>query len=361
MGEGVLAVVVEDSVRIGVDRVAAAAGVRVVHVAEPSSAKVWAAARTVLVDLAGVRRCTDLGLPRRSRVFVVTSVPPDAADWPMLIAVGAHAVLVLPSQEADLVAVLSDAGETGAGVGRRGPVVAVIGARGGAGATVFAAALAQCAEAALLVDVDPWGGGVDLVMGTEAEPGLRWPDLALQGGRVGWDALNAALPSTRGVAVLSAGRGGRGTGGGTGGGIEARALDAVVNAGSRAGVTVVCDLPRRPGRATETAVAAADLVVVVTPAELRACASAPAVGEWVSEVNANVGLIVRGPAPGGLTAAEVARTVGYPLVASMRAQPDVTGALERSGLRLRRRSPLAGAAKRVLAVLHGAPAEAGVA
>lgn len=335
---------------------AAAAGVRVVHVAEPSSAKVWVAARTVLVDLAGVRRCADLGLPRRSRVFVVTSVPPEAADWPILIGVGAHAVLTLPSQEAELVAVLSDAGDTGEGVGRRGPVVAVIGARGGAGATVFAAALAQCAESALLVDVDPWGGGVDLVMGTEAEPGLRWPDLALQGGRVGWDALAAALPSARGVAVLSSGRGGHRTGGG----IEAPALDAVVNAGSRAGVTVVCDLPRRPGRATETAVAAADLVVVVTPAELRACACAPAVGDWVSEVNANVGLIVRGPAPGGLTAAEVARTVGYPLVASMRAQPDVTGALERTGLRLRRRSPLANAAKRVLAVLHGAPAEAGV-
>jgi hypothetical protein len=36
----------------------------------------------------------------------------------------------------------------------------------------------------------------------------------------------------------------------------------------------------------------------------------------------------------------------------MRSQPGVADDLERGGLRLRRRSPLAAAARRVLAVLH---------
>lgn len=329
------------------DRVAAAAGVRIVHVAEPSSAKVWVAAHTVLVDPPGARRCAELGLPRRGRLFVVASDTPDASEWPVLIGVGAHAVLVLPSQEDDLMTVLS--ADAGPSAERRGPIVAVVGARGGAGASVFAAALAQCADSAFLVDVDPWGGGVDLVMGTESEQGLRWPDLALRGGRVAWDALHAALPSRQGVAVLSAGR--------DGAELEGPAVDAVVTAGSAAGVTVVCDLARRPARATETAATTADLVALVTPAEVRACASAAAVGAWLTEVNANVGVVVRGPAPGGLTAAEVAGSIGLPLITSMRAQPDVSGALERTGLRVRRRSPLAGAARRVLAVLHRAPAE----
>jgi hypothetical protein len=40
------------------------------------------------------------------------------------------------------------------------------------------------------------------------------------------------------------------------------------------------------------------------------------------------------------------------LLAAMRPQPGVADALERGGLRLRSRSPLAGAARRVLAVLH---------
>ena len=84
-------------------------------------------------------------------------------------------------------------------------MLAVIGGRGGAGASVFATALAHAAPRALLVDVDPWGGGIDLALGSERDAGLRWPDLAAGGGRVGYPALRAALPSRHGVAVLSAG------------------------------------------------------------------------------------------------------------------------------------------------------------
>jgi hypothetical protein len=153
--------------------------------------------------------------------------------------------------------------------------------------------------------------------------------------------------------VLSVGR--------TGGAVDAAALDAVVSAGNRGGVTVVCDLPRQPTPAAETALAAADLVVLITTADVRSCASAPAVADWIAEVNANIGLVVRGPAPGGLTAAEVAHAIGRPLLASMRPQPGVAGALERAGLRVRRRSPLGVAARRVLSVLHRVPVEAGAA
>ena len=56
---------------------------------------------------------------------------------------------------------------------------------------------------ALLVDVDPWGGGIDLVLGSEDEPGLRWPDLALQGGRLS-TAVREALPRTAGSACCRA-------------------------------------------------------------------------------------------------------------------------------------------------------------
>ena len=102
-------------------------------------------------------------------------------------------MLTLPDQERDLVAELSDAAESSREDGRRGAVVAVIGGRGGAGASVFATALAHAAADALLVDVDPWGGGIDLVLGSEAQSGLRWPDLALQGGRLNYAALREAL------------------------------------------------------------------------------------------------------------------------------------------------------------------------
>jgi secretion/DNA translocation related CpaE-like protein len=352
-GNGVLALVVDEALRRDADRVAAAAGVRIVHVPEPSSPKAWAAASAVLLDREGASRCATLAMTRRARVFVIGREQPSAAEWPIMIAVGAQRILTLPAEEADLVAILADAAEAGRGVQRRGAIVAVVGARGGAGASVFAAAIAHSATDPLLVDVDPWGGGLDLMLGSEDSPGLRWPELALQSGRVGWTALRAALPVHHGIAVLSAGR--------AGGRVDAAALDAVVDAGSRGGATVVCDLPRRDTPAVETALASADLVVLVASADVRSCASAASIGGWLVAANANVGLVVRGPAPGGLTAADVARAAGLPLLAAMRAQPGLASALEHAGLKPRRRSPLGNAARRVLGVLHQLPTQSSAA
>ena len=49
------------------------------------------------------------------------------------------------------------------------------------------------------------------------------------------------------------------------------------------------------------------------------------------------------------------KNAGLPLLAAMRPQSDVAVVLERGGLRLRRRSPLAAAARRVLTVVHQHP------
>jgi secretion/DNA translocation related CpaE-like protein len=349
---GVLALIADVDVRNAVDRVGAAVGVRVVHASEPSSRRVWESASAVILDVETACRCVQLGLPRRSRVFLVGPGEPRSAQWEAAVAIGVQRVLVLPDQEADLVADLSDAVESRLAE-RHGAVVAVIGGRGGAGASVFATALAFAAPTALLVDVDPWGGGVDLALGGESEAGLRWPDLALQGGRLDYAALREALPSRDGVTVLSAGR--------AASEVDAVALGAVVDAGRRGGTTVICDLPRRTTAAVEAALDAADLVVLLAPADLRSCAATAATGHWLAATNPNVGLVVRGPSPGGLRSADVAQIVGLPTLATMRAQPGVATMLEHGGLRLRRRSPLASAARRVLTVLHNQPGDVGVA
>jgi secretion/DNA translocation related CpaE-like protein len=349
---GVLAMVADADVRSAVDRVGAAVGVRVVHAAQPSSRRVWESASAVILDVETACRCVEIGLPRRTRVFLVGSGEPHSAQWEAAIAIGVQRVLVLPDQEADLVADLSNAVDSRRAE-RHGAVLAVIGGRGGAGASVFATALAFAAPTALLVDVDPWGGGLDLALGGESEAGLRWPDLALQGGRLDYAALRDALPTRDGVTVLSAGR--------AASEVDDVALGAVVDAGRRSGTTVVCDLPRRTTAAVEAALDAADLVVLLAPADLRSCAAATATGQWLSASNPNVGLVVRGPSPGGLRSADVARIVGLPMLATMRAQPGVTTMLEHGGLRLRRRSPLASAARRVLQVLHAQPGDVGLA
>lgn len=351
---GLLALVADPALRADVDRIAAAAGVRVVHAGEPSGAKTWAAASAVVLDATGVAACAGQDLPRRAGVYLVvgTGAAPDAGVWRDAIAVGVQRVVELPSGDAAFVADLSATATAEPGAG--GPVVAVLGGRGGAGASVFAAALALTAPGpALLVDADPWSGGLDLVLGCEAVDGVRWPDLTLQGGRVSYPALRDALPSRQGVAVLSAGRAARD--------VDARALATVLDAGSRGGATVVCDVPRQPTAVVRTAIEAADLVVVVTCADVRSAAATAALGGWLGSENANVGVVVRGPAPGGLRAVDVAALAALPLLASMRPQPQLAQLLERGGLTMRARSPLAHAAHRVHALLHGKPADASVA
>lgn len=350
---GILSLVVDAALRRDVDRAAAAAGVRVVHADEPSNRKVWTAASAVVLDVEGARRCDRLALPRRGRIVVIGHAEPGPDDWHLAISVGAQRVLVLPGQEADLLSELSDAAESVRDADRRGAVLAVIGGRGGAGASVFATALAHLAAQALLVDVDPWGGGIDLALGSERDTGLRWPDLALGGGRVAYPALCAALPSRHGIAVLSTGP--------AGGEIDAVALAAVIDGGCRGGATVICDLPRRATPAVDAALDAADLVVLVTPADVRSCAAAGAMGQWLAATNPNVGLVIRGPAPGGLRSADVARITGLPLLAAMRSQPGIAGELEHGGLKPRRRSPLTTAARRVLGVLQPATVDRQVA
>ncbi|WP_216864439.1 septum site-determining protein Ssd [Mycolicibacterium goodii] len=342
----VLAILGDPLLRAEVARVAAAAGADLVEVPMPSGRKAWLSASAVLLDAAAAQRCVERGLPRRDRVLVVGCHEPEPADWQAAMAVGARHVVTLPRQDTDLVAVLSEAVVDDA-CGSRGPAVAVVGAKGGAGASVFAAALALSAPAALLIDTDPWSGGIDLVVGTEDAPGLRWADLALRGGRLGYAALRDALPRRGEVSVLSGGR--------TGVDIAAAALHAVMDAASRGGATVVCDVPRRSTDAAEAALEAADLVVVMAAADVRSCAAATAAKPWITACNPNIGLVVRGPAPGGLRAAEVADIVDLPLLASMRPQPGLDEALERGGLRPTRRSPLTTAARRVLDVLAQHP------
>jgi secretion/DNA translocation related CpaE-like protein len=347
---GVLAVLADPTLRDELDRVAAAVGVRVVHAASalPVSRKAWSAAAAVVLDEAAALRCALTGLPRRAQVIVASGDDPPPATWAAAIDVGAGHVLRLPAQEHDLVRALAEAAESARDDGARGAVAAVIGGCGGAGASLFAAALAQAANDAMLVDLDPWAGGIDLLVGAETTPGVRWPDLALQGGRLTWSAVRDALPRHRGISLLSGTRRGYELDGG--------AVQAVLDAGRRGGATVVCDLARRMTDAVETALDAADLVVVVSPCDVRSCAATATLVPVLAAINPNIGLVVRGPAPGGLRADELAAIAGVPLLASMKPQPRLAEQLEHGGLRLGRRSALAAAARGLLALLTAHPA-----
>ena len=339
----VLLVVSDAELAAGTDRIAAAVGARTVRAQTPGR-RSWLAAAAVVVDAPGALRCVQAGLPRRDGVALVGAEEPSANSWSAAIDIGAQHLCVLPAQDADLVRHLAWAMESGSVAGRGGPVLAVASGRGGGGASVFSAALAAYADDALLVDLDPCGGGIDLLLGGESAPGLRWPELHVHSGRLSWVALREVLPRRNGVSILSGTRRFHE--------IDPGAVTAVVDAGRRGGATVVCDIPRQLTPAAICAVQFADLVVVVTSCDVRAIAATTAMLGALRSVNPAVGLVVRGPSPGGLLAREVATAAAAPLLAAMRPESMLAARLERGGLRLRRRSPLARAATSVLDVVQ---------
>lgn len=354
---GVLGVVNAEAVLRSLRSVAAATDQTFVETTMPVGRADWESADLVVVDAAAAHECA-ARLPRRERVILVADGPPTLADWQAATAVGADRVLGIPEDEAALVAAFGDPGVRSSG---DGAVVAVIGGCGGAGASCLAAAVAL--EAArprasgpgtawtLLVDADPLGAGLDLLLGIEAKSGLRWSGLAVEGGRVSADALRAALPACSAtLSVLACDRAGGGVGAPT-----PAAATAVVEAGRAVGGLVVCDVPRLPSAVGDSLLDAADLVVVVVPATVRGGVAAEHVLSRVSERNPNQGLVIRGPAPGGLRGGDLAESLGVPLLAAVRPEPGIDVMLERGGFDPGRRSPLATGARAVLDVVAARP------
>lgn len=349
-----LVMVTDPELLDGVLRLAAAAGCELQRVIDAAQARRhWAQAPLVLLDAPAAQRCAQAALPRRGNVVVAVRGEPPPEAWRHAVAIGAEHVVSMPDAEAWLVAALTEAAEGRHG---SGAVLAVVGGRGGAGASVLAAAVAVAAVRdggrALLVDCDPLGGGLDLVLGAEDLGGLRWPEIDVGGGRVPATALHAALPApqvgSRGgtgeLGVLSCGRSAHGP--------SPAAVAAVLDAGRRSGETVVCDLPRYPTEAAVAALGAADLTLLVVPADVRSCAAAARVAAVLAEHGGPVRAVVRGPSPGGVGADEVAHALGVPVLVAMRPEPGLARSLERGVAPGRPRGPLAGAARAVLAELR---------
>ena len=285
-------------------------------------------------------------LPRRGGVVLVARSEADGVVWRRAVALGAEHVAVLPVARAWLVERLTDAAH---GQTPDAPVVGVVGGRGGAGASVLAAALGRAAVArgqqTLLLDGDPLGGGLDLVVGCEEAPGLRWPDLAAARGRLAGTMLRSALPDVDGLALLSWDRGDASA-------LPPEALCAVLDAARRSFELLVLDLPRRVDDATRCALVRCDQLLVVVPAEVRAAAAAARVLGVVGPLVADIRLVVRGPAPTGLPAEAVAQALGLPLAGELRPEPGLDAALDRgTAPATSARSPLAALSRRLLTQL----------
>ncbi|MFG3247540.1 septum site-determining protein Ssd [Streptomyces sp. NPDC048187] len=280
----------------------------------------WETAPLVLVGDDAARRVR--GAVRRRGVVLVGRDQDDPGVWQRAVEIGADHVLMLPDGEQWLVDRIADVAE---GVGRPALTVGVIGGRGGAGASTLACALAVTSAReglrSLLVDADPMGGGLDVLLGGETADGLRWPAFAASRGRVGGGALEESLPELHALRVLSWDRGDCVS-------VPPQAVRAVLAAARRRGGTVVVDLPRRIDDGVAEVLAQLDVGILVVPAELRAVAAAGRVAAAVGMVLRDLRVAVRGPYASGLDDREVARLLGLPLVGEVPVESGLLRATE---------------------------------
>lgn len=302
----------------------------VVEVApDPTAARNrYGSASLVMVGVDLAEACARAKLPRRPGVILVgtergTSDNEGEPPWRLAERLGADRIALLPSGAAWLTDQLS----MSVGPGVEGKLVAVLGGRGGAGATVLACGLAVTAarigRRALLVDGDPFAGGLDLVFGWEGVGGLRWSGLADTVGALGVPALAEALPGEGTLAVLSADRH-------DGTSVPLEAMQAALEAGRRGWDLTVIDLPRRFDDATMVALSAVDHVVLVVPAELRGCAAAVRIAKEALRHTSSMSVVIRRMGAAGPSNREISRALGLPVAGSVRTEPAIARGLEQA-------------------------------
>lgn len=181
-----------------------------------------------------------------------------------------------------------------------GPGIAVVGASGGAGASTLVAALGLAGGrsgcSCVAVDLQPGGGGLDVVFGIEHVPGLRWSDLVAVEGAVDGAALGLRLPSVCGVAVLAHPRDGRA-------GPGAEVVVAVVRALASAFDLVVLDAARSAVALLGELCPALGTVVVLGRVGVSELAAVAAIATSLTSVDPTAGngppmVLLRGPSPG---------------------------------------------------------------
>lgn len=219
----------------------------------------------------------------------------------------------------------------GWGATARAPVIGVTGGCGGIGASRFSAALAvvaaEQAGAALLVDLDAASGGLDVLLGIEAEPGPRWSGLRLAGGVLDAQVLFSGLPAWGGVSVLAGDQFGL---------PSADQVVQVLRAGAAA-APVVIDLGRHPNAVRSAAIDSCALVVVVCACDLPAITAARTIVAELGSVP--IALVARGGRAASVQAAQLigsALAARLPVLGGRNGDPLRPGAIDTAARRVAR-------------------------
>ena len=191
---------------------------------------------------------------------------------------------------------------------RSGPLVlGFMGGKGGVGTSVIAAAVGHiAADKAIVIDLDSHGGGIELLLAAEGQPGQRWADLVHASGTLDPHALRPAI-SAQGAAFISHGR--------TPVRLDPAAVCAVITAAKQRFELVVLDLPR--GLVDSEILACIDHLLIVATGDVRSCASTAATIGDLRKQHSKISAILRT----SQDAVRIAEFLGVPLAAEVLWEP----------------------------------------
>lgn len=315
----------------------AAAGVAPQVQGQPQSALApWSAASLVLLGADAVDDVVQLAPPRRAGIYVVAVQHIPDLTCRQAAAFGVDGVAELPRSDGWLMELLADAGEfRGKGVS-----IGVVPGSGGAGASTFACALAVQASVhtdAALLDLDPYGPGVDMISGFDQLDGLHWEGLGEATGRLSARVLRESLPRKGRLGVLGWSAPRRV--------LVPFAVREAMSAAVRGHDVTVLDLPRVGEPIVEEVAARCKHLVVVVRTDV---ASISAAGRLLDRLlpSGPVSVLVRGSA---VDLAAVGRVLDVPVIGAMPEQRGLTEAIDLGlGPIHSRRSVLARAARATL-------------
>ena len=308
--------------------VAAVAGVEPEVVSDISALRAeWSAASMVVVGVDLAPRIAGLALPRRTEIYLAggQTSRDELSRWSVQL--GA-AVVTLPDGAAWLASAMTERGSRPPHSAR---LLVLVGGAGGVGCSTVAAGLSFVAVRlgyrTVLLDCDPLGGGIDLLVGAERVEGWRLPQLATATGEIG--DLWGQLPQVDDLDVLSMARSDTLRGDSSSPDPGREQMASVLSSVGRCYDLVVADLPRALGDGAEEALRRAHHVVLVVPATVRGIAASRRLSADLTALGALPLVLVRQLRAHRIASEAVSDAVGLPMAGVIADEPGLRLGAER--------------------------------
>lgn len=303
----------DDRVITEFQKIAAVTQTPLVIMSEPSTLDVSNAYRVFVSP-----DCVEVPISHHEVVLVVVGTT-GPETWRRAAKLSANHIAVIPDSREWLVEHLS------APASKLGLCVGIIPGAGGAGASLLSCGLAfharQFFTDVVLIDLDETSAGLDIVLGIEGQPGMRWQDFYTLTGSISGSDILRGLPIRDGVALLTHNES------------EIQVDDflpsTIIEQLRSTSELVIIDLPKFSNqKVIANVLQQCDIVLVVTPSTVRGSASTKKAIAAIAKHATDVELVVRNFPGTNFDALRIAQSIDVPLAGVINSDPRIVEQIE---------------------------------